>query len=126
MEFSNETIDKSKPKYECEKCKYVTNKKYNWNKHIITGKHLENIVEKTIFECKDCNKTYKDKSGLWRHIKVCNAKNVKPDLFSISEFIKIASEQLEHSRKVIAQQEKMMASMQLVIDDSKKSSEAPR
>ena len=119
MELSNETIDKSKPKYECEKCKYVTNKTSSWEKHMKSAKHLGPIVEKTNFECKDCNKTYKGKSGLWKHVKVCNAKNTKPDLFSLSEFIKIASEQLEHSRKVIANQEKIIASMQLVIDDSK-------
>ena len=126
MELSNETMEKSKPKYECEKCKYVTVVKANWNKHVITSKHLENTVEERVFECNDCNKTYKDKSGLWRHVKVCNAKNEKHDLFSLSEFIKIASEQLEHNRKIIEQQEKMIASMQLAIDDSNKPSKVPR
>lgn len=123
MELSNETINKTKPKYECEKCKYVTNKTSSWEKHMTSVKHLGPIVEKMDFECKDCNKTYKNKSGLWKHAKVCNAKTVKVDLISLSEFVKITSEQLEYSRKIISQQEKIIASMQSANIDSNKSTE---
>ena len=92
--FSNNLVAKSgnetAMKYYCEKCDYVCNKKYNWNKHITTAKHLElnnvndlasNIntlvaksgKELTNFCCEKCNKKYNDRSGLWRHKQKCKS-----------------------------------------------------
>lgn len=70
-------------KFECEKCQYVTNKKYNWEKHITTNKHLE-IPHVDNFECNACGKKYKDKSGLWRHDKKCSSKHVEPSMTEIA------------------------------------------
>jgi Txe/YoeB family toxin of Txe-Axe toxin-antitoxin module len=69
--------------YYCEKCDYRTSKKFNYDKHILTSKHLESINDnnfnsksskssKPIFICQNCSKEYKDNSGLWRHKKKCN------------------------------------------------------
>jgi predicted RNA-binding Zn-ribbon protein involved in translation (DUF1610 family) len=70
-----EKINESKPKIEnkfhCEKCRYFTNKKQDYEKHIVTKKHLD--IDDTIydFECKKCNKIFITNSGLWRHNKKC-------------------------------------------------------
>ena len=73
----------SQTQYYCEKCDYHTSKKFNYDKHNLTSKHLQSINDnnfysksskssKNIFICFNCNKEYKDNSGLWRHKKKCN------------------------------------------------------
>ena len=71
--------------YYCEKCDYGCSKKYNWDKHLSTTKHTMetpgNILEtengkkwqQDFFTCENCNKTYKNRSGLWKHKKICNS-----------------------------------------------------
>jgi hypothetical protein len=65
--------------YECEKCNYTTNNKYDYKKHCQTIKHnsiddfsikMEKSKSKK-FYCQNCNKNYKDNSGLWKHKKIC-------------------------------------------------------
>ena len=69
-------------KYFCEKCDYTCIKKYNWYKHLLTAKHLKETMEtemeiksgekwQTDITC-ECGKSYKNKSGLWKHQKKCN------------------------------------------------------
>ena len=80
-----ETISSPKiPKYICECCNIKTNNKKDYNKHILTSKHkkLTNVNEMetfypnnyentTIFTCKNCNKEYFSRVGLWKHKKKC-------------------------------------------------------
>ena len=69
-------------KFYCECCDYSTSNLYDFNKHNNTIKHFSN--DKSIisidlsqksqekkFICQNCNKSYKDNSGLWRHKKKC-------------------------------------------------------
>lgn len=72
------------PKYFCECCNIKTNNKKDYTKHILTSKHkkltsvnttetfLPQNSEKThIFTCKNCNKEYLSRVGLWKHNKTC-------------------------------------------------------
>jgi hypothetical protein len=71
-------------KFLCEFCDYNTCCKKDMNKHLLTLKHKNNTkindlaiksiqkTEKNLFHCENCNKKYKDNSGLWRHKKKCN------------------------------------------------------
>jgi len=66
--------------YRCECCDYSTSKICDFNKHNTTKKHIandksNNLSQENQFICQDCNKTYKDKSGLWRHKKKCGVEN---------------------------------------------------
>ena len=69
--------------YECRKCNYITSNRYDYNKHVQTIKHSQeiNIDDNSIcmetkksqkkFICPNCEKVYKDNSGLWKHKKIC-------------------------------------------------------
>ena len=76
---STKSISKSiqnKSKYYCKACDYKTDIKCNFVKHTMTPKHIKSTesIEKSINNqnvCNNCNKAYKDKSGLWRHNQKC-------------------------------------------------------
>ena len=74
-------------KYHCELCNYLCSKKYNWDKHIMTSRHLK-AVEGNKMEiksgkkwqkdqntklciCEKCNKEFQTSSGLWKHKQKC-------------------------------------------------------
>ena len=80
--FSNENVAKSSKQYNCNICAYYTSKKCNYEKHMLTAKHIksmisnENVAKVAKYStvthiCSNCNKQYKDNSGLWRHSKKC-------------------------------------------------------
>ena len=65
----------------CEKCNFKCSKKYSWERHILTAKHIKETTEtdleikngekgQTDITC-ECGKSYKNKSGLWKHQKKC-------------------------------------------------------
>ena len=63
---------KSPPKFHCEKCDYSCSKKRDFNKHLSTLKHKKATLstEKSSHHiCSNCNKEYKDRTGLWKHKK---------------------------------------------------------
>ena len=69
--------------YECSNCKYITANKKDFNKHILTSKHLrltqylQNIpeipIQDKIFIC-DCGKEYKHRQSLYTHKQKCTFK----------------------------------------------------
>ena len=67
----------------CELCNYTTSKKSHYNEHVNTKKHFVNATATVVnahpaftyikkYACNFCKKTYKTRSGLWRHKKHCN------------------------------------------------------
>jgi hypothetical protein len=69
--------------YDCSNCKYITANKKDFNKHILTSKHLrltqylQNIpeipIQDKIFIC-DCGKEYKHRQSLYTHKQKCTFK----------------------------------------------------
>ena len=66
--------------FECKKCDYKCSTKFLWNQHCSTRKHNRQHLatppssdtEKNV--CEFCGKAYKQRSGLWRHLKKCGEK----------------------------------------------------
>jgi len=84
--FGAKTSKTSCEEYICEKCDYKCCKKYNWDRHILTAKH-QSATNSNIWQpitskneqsykltCQNCNKEYKDRTGLWRHKQKCSHK----------------------------------------------------
>ena len=66
-------------KFICEQCNFICGKKSDYSRHILTNKHVSNVDgnEKTPPIqplCKYCNRHFKTRSGLWKHIKKCDNK----------------------------------------------------
>jgi len=81
--FGNNIKQKLSNKYCCEKCDYVTDRKSNFNNHLLSAKHKmeingSNIKQKLSnnFCCEKCNKMYQTHAGLWKHTKKCNKPSV--------------------------------------------------
>ena len=65
------------PLFFCEKCKYITNNKKDYSKHLLTRKHIldtngynEDNTKIPAWKC-SCGKMYKYKPGLYKHKKIC-------------------------------------------------------
>ena len=72
----------------CKICEYITEDKSNYNKHLISKKHFENIEKlKTqnsiknkeknyMFICHNCNRGFRSKAGLTNHHNKCIINNI--------------------------------------------------
>jgi hypothetical protein len=89
----------------CEKCNFKCSKKYSWERHILTTKHLKETTE-TEMEIKngekgqigitcECGKSYKNKSGMWKHQKKCKVYEEKNKI--TEENITLTTEEKEES-----------------------------
>jgi hypothetical protein len=105
-------------KYFCEKCNYECCKKYNWEKHLLTRKHIKsteiNILatEKwqkvAIYCCDNCGKQYNDRSGLWRHNKICVYNNTENKKLSDLDKDELIITLLKQNAELIKGQQDML------------------
>jgi hypothetical protein len=77
----------------CELCHYKCSKKFNLDRHFLSNKHIKttfdnlnttkneenekNEENQKKYCCEKCGKEYNDRTGLWRHKKVCNFDDIK-------------------------------------------------
>ena len=80
--------------YVCELCDYKCCKKYNWDRHVLTSKHmkvtqseqkrakLSKNEQKMSYKyaCDICNKSYESRNGLWKHKQKCKSEDCDDDL----------------------------------------------
>ena len=83
----------------CKSCDFKTSKQSNYNKHLLTAKHKKSTkinknqqknAEQILkhFTC-ECGRTYKDRSGLWRHKKKC--RFLEKEVFEEKEDVKLVN-----------------------------------
>jgi hypothetical protein len=81
--FSDNKTSKNIQNYICNFCDFSCCKKGDWNRHIMTQKHINLTLsngicdKKNIYKCNICDKIYNSRNGLWNHKKKCkeNEKN---------------------------------------------------
>ena len=67
----------------CTVCDYTTSKKSDFDKHLSTRKHDDMVTMETVETkksqkvaqhnmCNKCKKVYNTRSGLWKHMKICD------------------------------------------------------
>lgn len=61
-------------KFSCTKCKYDSNSKRDYNRHLNSKKHKNDIIVEK-FGCSNCGKSYKGQSGLWKHKSICDIES---------------------------------------------------
>ena len=74
---------KKSPFFVCKVCDYNTSKKSDFDKHLSTRKHDDMVTMETMETkksqkvaqhnmCNKCKKVYNTRSGLWKHMKICD------------------------------------------------------
>ena len=88
-------LPKKTPDFSCNNCGFISNNKKDFNRHLLTAKHI-NIQNgykndiKTInndFKC-ECGKIYLYYSGIWRHKKICKFIDTQIDkMYELSSIV---------------------------------------
>jgi hypothetical protein len=131
--FRMNYASKNSLKFSCEQCDFNTSKKNEWNRHLLTRKH----VDRTILEqngtkcasnanyiCKKCSKMYNARNSLWYHEKKCAFKedlyeenkiiseNIPTDELTLKEmFIKV----VEQNQAILLENQEMRKLLQETI-----------
>jgi hypothetical protein len=105
----NGFLAKTSNKFYCEKCHYYADRKYNFNIHLKSIKHIsksfnnennENLAKTSKqYECSNCNKIFNDRAGLWRHKKKCIEFEKKPEEPSDKQLIMLLIKENSELRK---------------------------
>jgi hypothetical protein len=69
--------------FHCNECNFTTLKKSIFDKHLTTIKHIRNMNREPTINmhiCEVCNKEYSHRSGYYKHIKICQVLETKPEL----------------------------------------------
>ena len=68
----NETARKTRPEFRCEKCNYITVRKNDYDRHVLTAKHMMatdgNEASHTEFRCEKCNYITVRKNDYDKHV----------------------------------------------------------
>lgn len=121
-------IPENKSKYFCNCCDYSTSRKSQWDRHLLTGKHLNNekrnqkvpehnIVSNDIeiHKC-GCGRTYKYMSGLCKHQKTCKFLNKTEETQIVNtsntnDLLEIILNENNELKKILNEQQKQIGEM---------------
>ena len=97
--------------YNCECCKYVTKKRFNYDKHLLSNKHkliagiTPNVTptipatkvakQAIVIECNYCKQKFKNKLMLDQHTNQCK------QIHDLTELVRIMNAQLEQQQTQI-------------------------
>jgi len=121
--LGNKIMPKLCSKYSCNYCDYKTCKKSSYDNHILSQKHAfsvsgnktaefgNEIMPKLCSEnlsCKNCSKSFKSASGLWKHNQKCVSEVKKINDFDKDELI---ISLLKQNAELIKGQQDMMVKL---------------
>jgi hypothetical protein len=126
--LGNITQQNSAKKYNCLICNYNTDRKCNYDTHLISKRHIINSANGNIgnkiqqkfsdlnYSCQKCNKEFLNRSGLWKHKQKCISNNnevVKQ--FSEMDKDDLIISLLKQNAELIRGQQEMMVQQQGMI-----------
>jgi hypothetical protein len=116
----------------CPFCDYVTSKRCNYEKHVLTAKHnfrtFSNKTDpsKMAFECDICGKQYASRSSLWYHKKKCSIPThenyVLDNVDEIDEYKKELADIKDMINTLMTQQHKSDITINNTINNNQKMS----
>ena len=124
--LGNAILPNSALKYYCNFCDYGTCKKSSFDDHNLSAKHkkaaeskqmetLENNILPKIIFCENCEKNFKNRSGLWKHKKKCfekeediHSNNLNQQNDSVELINYLMKENSEFKQMIIEQNKQMI------------------
>jgi hypothetical protein len=124
---------KNLKQYSCVDCNFITRQKNDYNRHLLTAKHIKiinstgnNLKNLKMFKC-DCGKEYKFSQGLSKHKKNCDYKPIEEPIRehigeltkmepNINMFIDIIKENQEIKKLLLEQNIKVSEQNKQVIE----------
>jgi len=110
-------ITPKNPKYSCEPCGFNTRNRKDFNRHLMAAKHLSSlksntleqitpILTPTILLCDKCEKSYRSRSGLWNHKKLCSLeKPIENTIITPALILDIVRKNQEMQNIILEQQQ---------------------
>ena len=92
--YETNLVPNSSKKFYCEKCVYLTSRKSQWERHILTRKHKSETFETNMKQNSSevfqqincfCGKTFNSRSTIWRHKKICNVPQETKNEINLSK-----------------------------------------
>jgi len=87
--LSSKTSQNEPNIFVCNICDYICSKRFNYNRHLLSSKHIQVTKGDTISSkkephdnmhiCNNCDKAYNSRNGLWKHKTKCMPNNVVQD-----------------------------------------------
>jgi hypothetical protein len=126
---------KKSQQYLCDICEYITDNKKDYDKHLITAKHLRLTLANANGDakipkhcCSVCNKKYESRNGLWKHSKNCKYENNNHELLDKEQLIimlikqnsELIKESIDFKSIMFEQQNKMLEQQNIVLELIKK------
>jgi hypothetical protein len=128
-------------KFNCEYCDFKCSKQSNYNKHILTAKHLNRTKQHFLeqknaeripvhYTCKNCSKKYKARNSLWYHEQQCvlsstQIEKTKPipvdDHMQMTIILELVKQNQEFKDLLIQQSNQMMEQNKTIIEVAKNS-----
>jgi hypothetical protein len=99
--------------FNCDHCQFTAVYIRDYERHLVTKKHLRKSSlpmeiagdnkDATIFQCEICTREYQSASGLWKHNKVCKAKEASTVENKFEPTIVIESSQADNMKDIIVE-----------------------
>jgi hypothetical protein len=116
-DLDDQIEQKTSQHFFCKKCDYITSKKANYDRHILTDKHLRMTKSSILddqneqneqnepnkkFKCV-CGNIYKFKQGLSKHKKLCSQNNNFVDKTDIKMLTNLVLEVVKQNKELVIQ-----------------------
>jgi hypothetical protein len=101
-------------KFYCSFCDYKCSKKSEYDKHLLTLKHINrtNIEQKNRqYKCNKCNKMYSARNSLWYHKKKCVSENTDISLNNSENLINYLMKENAEFKQLLIDQNKQMVEL---------------